>query len=55
MVLGYLYSQEYYTQRLLAEEMISKITNELDNEELVEEKRKRKELILQCIKYYFSL
>jgi len=49
------YSQEYFTQRVLAEGIVEKISTELDDEDLPEEKRKRKELLLQCIKYYFSL
>tara|TARA_Y100000389_G_C17380438_1_gene474071 strand:+ start:259 stop:426 length:168 start_codon:yes stop_codon:yes gene_type:complete len=55
MVFSILYSQEYYTQRVLAEEIVEKISTELNAEDLPVEKRRRKEVILQSIKYYFGL
>ena len=55
MVFSYFYSQEYYTQRVLAEQMVEKISTELDAEDIPDDNRKRKELILQSIKYYFGL
>ena len=55
MVFGIFNSQEYYTQRVLAEQMVEKITADLDAEDLRPDIRKRKEIILQSIKYYFGL
>jgi|APSaa5957512535_1039671.scaffolds.fasta_scaffold166120_2 hypothetical protein len=55
MVFGIFNSQDYYTQRVLAEEIVGKITSGLDAEDLQPDKRKRKEIILQSIKYYFGL
>ena len=55
MVFSLLYGQEYYTQRIFAEEMVKKISTELDGDDLPIEKREKKEIILKCVKYYFGL
>lgn len=47
-------SQEYYTERVIAEEIVMKITDELEKDDLPEDRKKRKKLILQSIKYYYG-
>ena len=47
--------EKYEKERTLANSIINKLTKELECETLPDQNRERKELILKCIKYYYSL
>jgi len=48
-------NEKYEAEKTYANSIINKITKELECETIPDHIRERKELILKCIKYYYSL
>jgi len=49
------YNDQYYMDKIHAEQMILKLEVDLKKKDLTREKRVRKTLVLKCLKYYYSL
>jgi hypothetical protein len=49
------YNDEYYMDKIHAQQIVEKLENDLKKKDLTKEKIIRKKLVLKCLKYYFSL
>tara|TARA_Y100001960_G_C14702935_1_gene842726 strand:+ start:216 stop:374 length:159 start_codon:yes stop_codon:yes gene_type:complete len=49
------YNDQYYMDKIHAQQMLQKLETDLKKKDLTREKSVRKQLVLKCLKYYFSL